>query len=540
MNTKLFALLIGIMFSVLLKAIDPEDSIKYVNWQNLDPKIDKTWGISTDRAYNELLVGKEPKKVVVAVIDNGVDINHTDLLDHIWVNEGEIPENGIDDDNNGYIDDVNGWNFLGNSQGENINEAPLEVTRLYSIYKAQFDSLDEEAIRNSGLVDYTYYKKVVDEFESENKKYSSYKGSYEMALIMYNTYDSVLTGIFGKSDYTQNELKGLKVEKKSLPAEAKAFMLRMKKYGYDRSTFNDGIKYFNNRLDYHLNAEFNSRTIIGDDIANWADNQYGNNQVSAADPDHGTMVSGIIAANRFNNIGMKGIAPNVVIMPIRTVPDGDEWDKDVALAIQYAIDNGAEIINMSFGKSFSPQKEFVDKVVKMADEKNVLLVHAAGNDNSNIDIEDNFPNKYTSDGQILANNWITVGASAKDKKKNEFVADFSNYGKKSVDLFAPGHNILTTKPGNAYDIASGTSFSAPMVSGAAALIKSYYPNLTAAEIKEILLQSSTTKDIKVLLPGTSGKEKQYVPFSSLSQTGGLLNVYAALQLAEIKSKEKKQ
>ncbi|MBN1116098.1 MAG: S8 family peptidase [Bacteroidales bacterium] len=513
-----------------------EDSVKYANWQNLDPKEDKTWGISTEKAYSELLAGKESKTIVVAVIDNGVDINHEDLKGHIWVNEDEIPDNGIDDDNNGYIDDVHGWNFLGNSEGENINEAPLEVTRLYKIYSDKFKDMDLDSLKKAGNTEVESYETVLREFETDVMNYTSQKARFEQIVSNYNNYDKIVAEALGKENYTYDDVKKLKFEKETQADSAQKFMKRMKKYNVTPSMFDGALEYFDSRLKYHYNPEFSARTLIGDDIADWNDNSYGNNIVDAAKPDHGTMVASIIAADRNNNIGIKGIADNVIIMPIRAVPDGDEWDKDVALAIKYAIDNGAEIVNMSFGKSFSPQKEFVDEVIKLADEKNVLLVHAAGNDNENVDIAKNFPNQYNAEGKVIINNWLTVGASAKDKKKKEFVASFSNYGKKTVDLFAPGYEILMCAPGNKYESASGTSMASPMVAGAAALVKSYYPNLTAAELKEILLESSATKDIKVLLPGTGGKNKQYVPFSSLSTTGGLLNVYKALQLAEEKSK----
>ena len=526
------------MFATLaLKAVNPEDSVKYANWQNLDPKDDKAWGVSTEKAYKELLKGKKSSTVVVAVIDNGVDINHEDLKDFIWVNEDEIPGNGIDDDKNGYIDDVNGWNFLGNSKGENIDEATLEVTRLYRQYSALKEEKSLEELSKDSEINLDYIKKVENYFNKESKKYQEHLTTYDWLKGIYIKSDSLITSHLGKKDYTLKEVKKLKVDKNTFADTAKNFVVGLLSDGYSLTDIEEGVKYFKNRLNYHYNPEFNSRNIIGDDVSQWSDMTYGNKTVDAADPDHGTMVSSIIGANRNNNIGVKGVADNIIIMPIRTVPDGDEWDKDVAKSIEYAILNGADIVNMSFGKSFSPQKEFVDKIIKLADEHDVLLVHAAGNDSKNIDIEDNFPNKFSPDNTILVNNWITVGASYKDRKKKDFIASFSNYGKEHVDLFAPGHQLLMCSPGDKYEIASGTSFAAPMVTGAAALLKSYFPNLTAAKIKEILMESSDKEDSKVLLPGTSGKKKEIVPFSSLSKSGGLLDVYNAVLLAEEKAKE---
>lgn len=537
-KVKLFLYVAFLITPVTIWAINPEDSVKYINWQNLDPKQNKTWGIGSDKAYEELLKGKTSKTVIVAVIDNGVDINHEDLKNNIWINEDEIPGNGIDDDNNGYIDDVNGWNFLGNQNGENVNYAPLEVTRLYSQYLKTYGELNDDTVKKYNPENFNYYKKVTDTYLEKSMEVEQQKMGFDKFIELYNRYDSIAAKALGKEKYTDKELKKLKVVKKSSADTAKKFILRFHKRGLTQSTIDEANKYFTSRVAYHYNADFCSRTIIGDNATIWSDTAYGNNNVAGEHPDHGTMVSGIIAANRHNNLGIKGVADNVKIMAIRTVPDGDEWDKDVAKAIQYAIDNGAEIINMSFGKSFSPQKEFVDKVVKMADEHNVLLVHAAGNDSENIDVESNFPNQFSADSTVLTKNWLTIGSTSKDKKKKLFVSDYSNYGKKSVDIFAPGENIITCTPGNKYDIASGTSFSAPMFSGAAALIKSYYPILKASDIKEILLQSSACEDITVVLPGTTGKQKQLVKFSSLSVTGGLLNVYSALQLAEQRSQTK--
>lgn len=537
MRIKTNLLLTGLLIIGLnLMAVSPEDSLKYANWQNLDPKIDKKMGVSVEKAYQELLAGKKSETVIVAIIDSGVDIEHEDLQGTIWVNEDEIAGNGIDDDNNGYIDDINGWNFIGNGDGENIDHATLEVTRLYRLYTEKFAEMDEEAIKSSNEVDFSTYQRVMDSYAADIEETEATLDSYNKVAAKYARYDSLLKVALNKESYTSEELKNLKTEKKSVTDSAKKFMTYFNKIGYDLEKINGVVDRVQERLDYNYNPEFYSREVIGDDEYVWSTASYGNNDVEGNDPSHGTMVSGIIGAVRNNNIGVDGISNNVKFMSIRTIPNGDEWDKDVAAAIKYAIDNGADVINMSFGKSFSPQKEFVDSIVKLADENNVLLVHAAGNDGKNIDIEYNFPNRYASNSEVIANNWITVGASAISPKKKDLVASFSNYGITKVDVFAPGHDMLVCSPDNEYDIASGTSFAAPVVSGIAALIKSYYPQLTGADIKEIILASAITKDYKVTLPGTYGKNKEFVKFSSLSNTGGLVNVYEALLLAEEKSK----
>jgi subtilisin family serine protease len=530
-------LLAVLIFPLSLMAIDHEDSVKYMNWQNLDLKTDKIMGVSVEKAYNELLQGKESETVIVAVIDGGVDINHEDLKDIIWVNENEIPGNGIDDDNNGYIDDIHGWNFIGNDKGENINYAPMEVTRLVRSYQNMFADMDDDSIKNSGKVDFDYYQNVKNTYDLEKLQVDQNLEAINKLSDRYNRYDSIVKLLLGKEEYTLSDLKKLKVEKKSIEDTAKKFLTRTIIRKLDKNSLKEYQEYFNERHNYHYNTEFTAREIIGDDEYVWTEKVYGNNDVAGEDPEHGTMVSGIIGAVRNNNIGINGIANNVKIMSIRTVPNGDEWDKDVASAIKYAIDNGAEIINMSFGKGFSPQKEFVDSIAKLVDQSNVLLIQASGNDGMNNDFVTNYPNKYSPEGEILANNWLTVGASTISSKKKALVADFSNYGKKNVDIFAPGDNILLCAPENKYDIASGTSFAAPVVTGVAALVKSYYPSLTAVELKDIILQSAYLTDYKVILPGTYGKHKEIVNFSSLSATGGVVNVYNALLLAEEKTKK---
>ncbi|MCA6434434.1 MAG: S8 family serine peptidase, partial [Cytophagales bacterium] len=293
------------------------------------------------------------------------------------------------------------------------------------------------------------------------------------------------------------------------------------------SQVKEGVDYFEVIVKYGYNAEFDSRQIVGDNYSDFFEKGYGNNDVKGPDPLHGTHVAGIIAADRKNNLGIKGIADNVKIMAVRAVPNGDERDKDVANAIIYAVDNGAKIINMSFGKSFSPEKEVVDRAVKYAEQKGVLLIHAAGNEGDDIDVEKNFPTKKYLNGKE-AKNWIEVGASSWGSDEN-FVGSFSNYGKKGVSLFAPGVQIYSTTPGNTYKNEDGTSMASPSTAGVAALLMSYFPNLTAIEVKDILEKSTRKFDnLKVQKPGS----KELVSFSELSSSGGLVNAYEAVKMAK--------
>jgi len=529
-NLVRFILVGFLALSIPLHSFGSNKPDKDDNWQNLDPHKDDVMGVSTEKAYKKKLKKKkESKNVIVAVIDSGVDIEHEDLKGKIWVNEDEIPDNGIDDDNNGYIDDIHGWNFIGNSNGDNINDATLEVTRLYRKFSNMFAGMSEDEIKNSNLVDFSYYQNVIDTYKANRGEIEMKHDKYLAVLSEFMYCDSLLnlTVVDSLAD-------------SSLKASIESAALQMAVYlnqGYSVESLQEDIDKNGDKLNTQYNTKFDARKdILGDNVDVWESAFYGNADVEGDDPSHGTSVSGVICATRNNGIGVNGIAENVKIMSIRTVPNGDEWDKDVASAIKYAIDNGAQVINMSFGKSFSPQKEFVDSIARLVDKSDVLLVHAAGNDSKNIDYEANYPNKYSIDDALLANNWLTIGASSRNGEDSTFVANFSNYGIEYVDVFAPGHKMLLCYPDNEYEVASGTSFAAPVVSGVAALLKSYFPQLSAADIKEIILNSAVKYDYDVTLPGTKTSGKEIVKFNTLSNTGGLVNVYEAIILAEEKIK----
>ena len=531
----LVSALLNISYSFGQDNTNKGDSVpaqKYYNWFNLDPAQDKIAGISTDRAYEELLKGKTLTRVVVAVIDGGVDINHQDLQGRIWVNKGEIPNNGIDDDGNGYIDDVNGWNFLGGPKGENIHKETLEVTRLYKKYSEKYKTADTLHLTEQDLKEFNEYKTVRSDFLEKYNTAKSNNESLQAFGIAFNISDSIVFNILHKEDYTLKDIKRIKAGDNEQLAAVKDFLKGIYKKGFTRKDYFQYKDQLFNQINYQYNTEYNPRTIVGDNPEVWSDTVYGNNDVVGGTGDHGTFVAGIIAAVRNNNLGIKGINDSVKIMSVRCVPDGDERDKDVANAIIYAVNNGAQILNLSFGKTYSPQKQFVDSALKLAQLKGVLIVHAAGNDAKDVDEFQFYPQKY-EDGTVIMDNWINVGASSQ-KPNKELPATFSNYGKKNVDLFAPGDNICSTWPNSKYYVADGTSFASPMVAGAAALLKSAYPSLTAAQLKEILMKSSHKyPTLRVYLPKKeTDQKKMIVEFSSLSITGGVLNVYDALKMAE--------
>lgn len=497
-------------------------------WHLKDRAKDSLYGISLDRAY-DFVKGKKSKTVIVAVIDSGIDTLHEDLKPILWTNAKEIPGNGIDDDKNGYVDDMHGWNFIGGKDGRNVKEDSYEVARVYHAGKAKFEGGKPQGMSAAQEREYREWLRAKEEVtEGANpaeavmlkKMYPSFK-----------TGDSLLRIALKKEEYNGNDLKDFKTDDPRAAA-TRAMILQISKA-------NDSYEITNEQLLSELEGQLRKAEaasiappnyrgdIVKDNEADINDRYYGNNDIMANTPFHGTHVSGIIAAVRNNGKGIDGIADNVRIMTVRAVPDGDEHDKDIALAIRYAVDNGAQIINMSFGKAFSPQKAWVDDAVRYAQKKGVLLVHAAGNDAKNVDTTFNFPTPVMLSG-AKPGNWLTIGASG-DPKNGGLAASFSNYGKKEVDVFSPGVAIYSTIPGGTtYGNASGTSMASPVTAGVAAFLLSYYPTLTAEQLKYVIENSAVKTDEKAPMPGT-GEE---VAFSDLSKTGGLLNAYEAVKLAD--------
>ena len=523
-NTFLFLASILISITAIAQDKTQKDTNQqtediYLNWYNKSPIDDQVFGAEVDKAYN-LLKDKESSTVIVAVIDGGIDITHEDLKDNIWVNQDEIPDNGIDDDKNGYIDDINGWNFLGNDKGENIAYENLEITRIYKHYYKKEELSKEEKAQ---------FKEAKKLFEKELKMANMQKKSFDKFKNKYNTTYNNISEAIGKDTITTKDLDSLKIYNKSLKKDIK-FQYRYVKYGFSFEVFDDFEEMINETLDYHLNLDFNPRYIIGDDVTD-LDSDNGNNNVYGPEAFHGTFVAGIIAAERDNEIGVNGIANNAQIMALKVVPNGDERDKDVAKAIRYAADNGARVINMSFGKQLSPNKNLVDEAIQYAEEKGVLLVHAAGNDGFNIDKVKQYPTKNVNETKQVTT-WITVGASSMNKDA-KFVASFTNYGKEMVDLFAPGVRVKSLAPESTYEVGDGTSFSAPVVSGVAALLISYYPELTANEVKSILTKSvHKYSDMEVNKPGSYSKKKKTILFGELSISEGIVSAYEAIKLAD--------
>lgn len=514
-----------------------------LNWYNLDYNTDGVMGISTEKAYKTLLKGKKSTPVIVGVLDGGVDVFHEDLKDVVWINTKDSVSNGKDADGNGYINDKYGWNFIGNADGKDVQFDNLELTRQLRILDKKFAHVTpttelNEADRKAFLA----YQKMVAKYK--NKLEEAKMGQFSYDALKRNL-DAVVREIGKKpEEITLADLENFNPKSNNQRIALGYAKDEIQTNGFVKffDDITEGAKYFNNQVEYHLNKEYDSRPIIGDNYEDASERHYGNADVKGPDALHGSHVAGIIGAKRNNNIGINGVADNVKILTVRLVPDGDERDKDVANAIRYAVDNGAKVLNMSFGKSYSHNKQTVDDAVKYAESKDVLLVHAAGNDSEDNDVEPNFPMKYYTnakgDTTGIANTWITVGASGLHPD-NELLADFSNYGKKTVDVFAPGVRINSTIPDSKYKEEQGTSMAAPVVAGLAAMIRSYYPKLSAAETKQIILESVVKPDQTVQVK--IGEEAtKTVKFSDISVTGGIVNAYNAIIKAEEFSNKKKK
>ncbi|MFV8225361.1 S8 family peptidase [Christiangramia aquimixticola] len=518
--------------SIPLKVMDLTEA-ELKGWTNNDLTLDTIPGMSVDRAYSQIIKNNRPSTVLVGVVDSGVDIDHEDLKGVIWTNPKEIAGNGKDDDNNGFIDDIHGWNFLGDAVAEN-----MEYTRIYKRLKPKFEGKTSSSVSTADREDYNLYLEAKAEYEKEYQDAVETKQQYLQIKDQITIAHKAVSKKLGTEDYTKKQLADLKAETQEMQ-QYKSILTQIQNNVDENipkalKELDEAIEYFKNRLDTHFNMNFNGREKTGDNPYDITETNYGNNQVSGPDPKkedakHGTHVAGIIAANRNNNIGVKGVANNAKILVVRAVPDGDEYDKDIALGIRYAVDNGAKVINTSFGKYFSTNPEWVIDAIKYAAEKDVLIVNAAGNEGLDLDQKRVYPNDQTPGvTSEISDNFLTVGALNYEYGAN-LVASFSNYGKSNVDVFAPGTKIWSTTPNNEYEYLQGTSMAAPAVTGIAALIRGYYPKLTAAQVKQIIIDSGLTTKATVVVGGDVNNTKK---FQELSTSGKMANLYNALILAD--------
>ncbi|MFC4818514.1 S8 family serine peptidase [Flavobacterium sp. GCM10023249] len=530
-----------------------ESKIEFGNWYKEDFTSCGIPGISLFKATSKLKSNKNT--IVVAVLDTQIDTAHEDLKKSLWTNKNEVAENGIDDDQNGYIDDVYGWNFLGTKSGNYIVWGNFEYTRIVREYEPVFGNKKQEEILSKDKDRYEQYVRAVDYQNKWSKFYKSYLKSMKYNISLFKKTKDTLRYFFPREDYTLSQLDSLykksKVNDKSyyerrdsndqdLGAMINSFIanLEINVRSYDDLIEHNAQK--DSIFNKNCNPDYNERLFV-DDNSDILTSGYGTNKINAkihgirVFNDHSTKVSSIIAAEIKNDKGIEGFSDSIKIMPLSISPSGDEHDKDIALAIRYAVDNGAKVINMSFAKEFTMYPDFTKEAFKYAEKHDVLLVHAAGNNGFDADNKQVYPSDYFYDNQPeVSANFINVGSINKNYGE-KMVSRFSNYGKKNVDLFAPGEGIYTAIPDNKYGFDSGTSLAAPMVSGTAALLWLHYPKLTVQQVKQIILESGTSHDIEVIVPGTKDKK---VKFSELSKTGKVLNVFNAMQMAEKISKTK--
>ncbi len=483
-------------------------------------------GASVDAAYARLAGRAPARRVVVAVIDGGVDVRHPALQGRLWTNTREIAGNGIDDDGNGYVDDIHGWNFLGGPDGRSVNAETYEVTRIYARLRERYEGKRESEVPEADRAEFRSFlvarQRFLEGRQEARQQWPAVEQLYRRTSAAMGKIRSAL-GLADNADVSDADLARLPAVPELQAARQAVGELVM--YGL---TFGDLTAYYEQlkgQVEVGYNADANERAIVGDDPNDLTNRSYGNADVAGPDAMHGTHVAGIIAGGR-SGFPQRGIAESVEIMGVRAVPNGDERDKDVANAIRYAVDNGANIINMSFGKTMSPEKSYVDDAMRYAASKNVLIVHAAGNDGADVDTADNFPRARYLDGAVSPT-WIEVGASNWEAGRT-LAADFSNYGATTVDVFAPGVDIGSTLPDGRYGELDGTSMAAPVVSGVAALVWAYYPALSATDLRAVILESSRRfATLRVTRPGSQA----IVAWPSLSVTGGLLDADAALALA---------
>ncbi|KAB8151447.1 S8 family serine peptidase [Kordia sp. TARA_039_SRF] len=524
-----------------LKKLKRTTNIDLKDWYVKDIFEDSIIGISLEKAYKKLLKNKKSDTIIVALIDTELDIDHKDLKNQIWINEDEIPNNSIDDDNNGYIDDIYGWNFLQTTKKDSVLYANHSFIRIIKKYDSIFKNKEEKQVSENHKKEFKEYLRAIKTYKKEKKEIENDIATYNRIKDKYIKADELLTNYFPKKDYKIPQLDSLL--KNTNDSILKMRIGNMKNYlknNINEKWVDRGIKEEYKKLNTWLSFTYNDRQNQKDDVDNLNDVSYGNNNVQGTlRGSHGTKVMSVIAATRNNGTGINGISNSLKVMFVGVAPYGSEHDKDIALAIRYAVDNGAKIINMSIGKEFSMHPDWVKEAIIYAESKDVLIVSSAGNKSYNLGVEFDYPDDYDENGEY-SNNFIKVGASSY-KADSTMVWLSSNYSNKNVDIFAPGHKIYCLSRNKALN-SSGTSLASAVVSGIASLIRSYYPNLSAIEVKEIILASGISFDVDVVQPYPYGEKQpeDKIPFSEMSKSGKIVNAYNALLLAEEVSKKKKK
>lgn len=494
-------IIIWIVLCLCCNKLFGQDQHLMSSWQHKDLLSDSVFGVSSEKAYQKMSNHKNGQIVTVAVIDGGIDINHEDLKSHIWINPREIPANGKDDDGNGYIDDINGWNFMGSSKGS-FHLDNIDLVRM----------LRQAQKKNKGAL---LALKLKADLDSINVPLTN-------SVLFFTKQRNALQLLCRKIGKHNPSIKDLQDYIYENEVDANTLIWAVNSLSADPDFyqhFEDNYQKYRNQAEFLTNINYNPRSGNSE----YGKEKYGNSDCEGLEPSHGTHAAGVIAAVRENGIGMNGVADQVRIMVLRAVPDGDALDRDIASAIRYAADNGAKIINFSIGKHTSPDKVLVDAAVRYAMNRDVLIIHAAGNEGKVLQSKSWFPcREYLDGGNAEA--WIEVGASS-EKDNEHLLAPFSNYGE-NVDVMAPGTNIYSTYPKNKYAEESGTSMAAPMVTGIATMIRSAYPKLTAVQVKDIIVNS-----VKKVKHSVLNKEGESLLFTEVCGAAGVVNMAEAIRIA---------
>ncbi|WBX96459.1 S8 family serine peptidase [Chryseobacterium gambrini] len=507
---------------------DPMQDKDLMTWYHKDFATTKVYGVNTENAYKFLeSKGLKPKTVLVGVLDSGVQVDHPGLVKNIWTNPNEVPNNGKDDDGNGYVDDIHGWNFIGGKNGD-IDIDNMEVTRVVAKYKPVFegdDSTKNKANQAKMPEEFAMYMKAKDLFTKKSVEAKQGFKTYSMI----NEAIPVMVKLLNGKPLTPENVAAIKPadQREAMAVQVLTQVAQSPEFkGKSAAEFEKAMSgQIKEALDYfgpqekQYNLDYDPRKeIVGDNYDDYSEKNYGNNHYEGPDAEHGTHVAGIIAGLPNGKEIQYGVASKVAkIMSVRTVPNGDERDKDVANAIRYAVDNGAKVLNMSFGKPVSPGKSVVWDAFKYAQDKGVLLVKAAGNENEDVAEHLAYPTNFknVTDEKPFVNNVLVVGAST--NKNDALRASFSNFNKKMVNVFAPGEEIYSTVPHNEYKYLQGTSMASPVVAGAAAVLLAYMPNLTPAQIIESLVKSSNASTAN--------------QFGDFSEAGGVIDLKKAAEYA---------
>lgn len=528
-----------------------------LDWYNCSFGEDGVYGAEVNKAY-EFLKGKKVKKrPVVALIGTGLDVEHEDLKQAIWVNPGEQAD-GKDRDKNGFIDDINGWNFLGGKNGQVmerlIQEGDREFLRLKDKYADYITSngeffkiIDGKRVKVSApenLSEYSYYKNVVMPESQLARIYGGWNMAYVIAEYG-QKFKEDLRAKFPGQRITLQEFQTCydpnapqdTLSDVTFTLIATAFQLyKTDDLDFVYKTFVEtGVARGKESYEEALKAYgYDGRKdIVGDDYLNINDNKYGNNVLLTSDAGLGTMQGGIIGGKRGNGLGNDGIMDEAEIMALRvTASGGEPYIKDMVLAIRYAADHGVDIIVLPQQNTLYPdgQKEWMIEALRYAESKGILVIVPAWELSQDLAKQTFYPNRRMTGDKELTNLMVI---SSSDKEGNPSLN--ANYGAKELDLFAPGINIYSAYTGDTYQIGSGVGLASASVAGVAALIKAYYPHLTGSQIRDILLESVTSRKGVEVEKGieVDGKQTQDLfLFDDLCLSGGILNAYQAIMAAD--------